>query len=73
MQNPEEKPCPECGGKRVFVQYSGYGLIILRQPTHHVPIFGNQTNTSVTQALTCTQCGLTTIYALTPQNLVPNQ
>jgi DNA-directed RNA polymerase subunit RPC12/RpoP len=73
MQNLEERPCPECGGRRVFVEYTGYGIIILKQPAHHASIFSNETNISGTRALTCTQCGLTTIYARTPQNLIPNQ
>ena len=31
MQQPEQKPCPECGGLRVLVDCIGYGQIVLYQ------------------------------------------
>jgi len=57
-QSESLTPCPECGGQRVDVPCTGYmGL----QPSWN----------SVTrlQAVACTVCGYTALYAQEPQKL----
>lgn len=80
MQNPETKPCLECGGDRVFVSTvvrgtSGLpGNIIFQQPRRSVSFFGKnkRSNNSSSQALVCLQCGHTTFFATQTENLIPD-
>ncbi len=67
MQRPTPKPCPECGGERVFTKYTKQYPnveIKLTQP-------GLFMNTSTIDALTCLTCGYTTLYATQPNKLRP--
>ena len=73
MQDSERKPCPECGGRRVRVSYYLNGYVMLQQRERSVSLFsGKKKNYSETAGITCINCGLTTIYALTPDNLIPD-
>ena len=75
------KVCPECSGERVFVSTdvrgrSGLsGNIIFNQARRSISLFGKnkKSNTSSSQALVCTQCGYTVLYATQPKILIPDQ
>jgi hypothetical protein len=55
------KPCPECGGKRVWARAGAY--VILSKFT------GWNIRGTATKALVCLNCGHTTFYAIDPQKL----
>ena len=73
MDDPEMKPCPECGGRRVWVSYLYTGGVLLKQPGRSPSRFSSKKqNYSNTSALACTVCGYTSIYADQPGNLIPD-
>lgn len=62
--DPSKKPCPDCGGERVFTQLqTGYGAAWLTR------IIQRKTVKVETHTLTCTICGYTSLYAKDPQKL----
>ncbi|GHO52159.1 hypothetical protein KSD_03940 [Ktedonobacter sp. SOSP1-85] len=72
------KPCPECGGQRVYVEAIVSVKIpdtsvMLKQPKRSTPLFSGKSRYSDTVALTCLMCGYTALYATEPANLVPNK
>jgi hypothetical protein len=71
MDDPETKPCPECGGRRVWALYVYNAGVILRQPDRST-FFKRRKNYTGTSALTCIVCGYVSIYALQPNNLIPD-
>lgn len=73
MQPPMIKPCPECGGTRVWTQVKTYYYFKLVQPWRCVSLFSGKSSESNTQAITCLNCGYTALYATEPQNLVPDK
>ena len=71
MIDPETKPCPECGGRRVWVAYIYTGGVSLIQPMRST-FLKRRKNATRTTALACTVCGYTSIYADQPGNLIPD-
>ena len=72
-QRPTPKPCPECGGERIFTKYNKQYLnreIKLVQPHSAYGLFLDM-NSSAIDALTCLSCGYTTLYATQPEKLRP--
>ena len=55
---PPLTPCPECGGERVIAPCSEEACLVLT-------LF----STVSLQAVTCIECGHTTLYATEPQKL----
>ncbi len=76
--------CDQCGGRRVTVDVDISTplteLIEVRelqlvQRKRSTGLFGlsGKSNISSLAAITCTQCGKTTLYATEPKNLVPDE
>jgi hypothetical protein len=71
MGDLEMQPCPECGGRRVWVAYLYNAGVSLTQPGRST-FLRRRKNSTKTNALTCTVCGYTSIYASQPGNLIPD-
>jgi len=72
---PTDKPCPNCGGKRTIVRVQtiqGY-LLRLVQTKRTAGLFSGRSNKSYLGAFACTRCGYTTLFALQPSDLIPDQ
>ena len=81
------KSCPECGGQRVrtTLDISATGInstgldwygIQLKQPERVIGLgglFSGKSNKSEIAAVSCTNCGYTTLYAAQPGNLIPDE
>ena len=74
IQPPIQKPCPECGGKRVKVVLKTIQGDVLQvgQPARKVKFFSDLSNTTTLYGLSCTACGYTAHFANEPRNLVPD-
>lgn len=66
------RPCPECGGQRVPVEYYD-GTIFLKQGARSTSFFKQKSNISSTRVLVCLCCGYTAWYAVEPANLIPDE
>lgn len=69
MENMQPRPCPECGGRRIAVRSDNdVDAFYVEKP---IP---NKSKVQMeffsVRALACTQCGLTTLYALEPAKLL---
>lgn len=71
MIDPEMKLCPECGGRRVWVAYIYNAAVSLTQPRRST-FLKRRKNSTKTDALACTVCGYTSIYASQPSDLIPD-
>ena len=60
--NPANRPCPECGGQRVWGKTTGYVSVGLQ----HKFLFSNE----ILVPLVCTRCGLTTFYHPKPEKML---
>jgi hypothetical protein len=64
---PSPTPCPECGGERAHALTSVEMLVGLRSHSRWTPMDWN--SMSFLQAVACTACGHTTLYAMDPHKL----
>jgi DNA-directed RNA polymerase subunit RPC12/RpoP len=55
-------PCPECGAERIFAYLS--------EGTYVAPSRFSFAKTSQLNAVVCTNCGLTTLYARKPKSVI---
>jgi predicted nucleic-acid-binding Zn-ribbon protein len=72
--NISRRQCPQCGGAQVqttMSTYRGEGLQLI-QSYRSVELFKKRSSTSPIVYLTCLSCGLTSLYATQPDNLVPD-
>lgn len=60
-------PCPECGGERVNASCDYHMNVQVTAEGAFFP------KTSPLQALVCTNCGYTTLYATRPDKFVPTR
>lgn len=72
------KPCPECGGQRVYAEAIvsvriNDTSVMLKQPKRSIPLLSGKSRYSDTVALTCLVCGCTAMYATKPANLMPDK
>ncbi len=74
IQPPIQKPCPECGGKRVKVvlQTTQGDSLQAKQPARKVKFFSDLLNNTSLYGLSCTTCGYTAHFASEPGNLTPD-
>lgn len=73
--NTLRRQCPQCGGVQVQTTMStqrGEGLKLV-QPYRTVEFLKRRSSTSPIVYLTCLSCGLTSLYATQPNNLVPDK
>ncbi len=63
--------CPRCSGEMVVCTLDGYPGRPSLRPLHHEGIFDSRS--SLLNAIACTACGYTELYATTPRKLVPKQ
>ena len=74
--NTPRRQCPQCGGIQVqttmMSTYRGESLKLV-QPYRTVAFFKRRSSTSPMVYLTCLSCGLTSLYATQPNNLVPDK
>lgn len=73
--NTLRRQCPQCGSIQVQTTMRtqrGEGLKLV-QPYRTVEFFKRRSSTSPMVYLTCLSCGLTSLYATQPNNLVPDK
>lgn len=65
QQPPRIRPCPECGGERVYAQGGGYMAMAYKR-TSRSPKFALGGPDLGLNALVCTNCGYTAFYVRDP-------
>jgi hypothetical protein len=83
MESAKIKPCPECGGRCVKVSVSiphgGYvdAYLKLKQEERSLSFVhrlkGDKRNESLAEGFACIHCGYTALFAIDPENLIPDE
>lgn len=69
MQERAIQPCPKCNQNRVTTVFAGREAALI-QPKRDPGWLGH--NQSMIDAITCTNCGYTELYAHDPAKLIPD-